>query len=170
MQSGENSPSGQDAGAPLADALAGWCNWADMIEAYRSMLGAGARGSGGEMPAPGSAGGQSQNRDLLGFMSQAYLVFATSGIRSWTRTARTYAEHYPALSRLLVPRSSPNANDPEEQGILLDDLRALLRELAELSGQESQWMQAELAKLEGQMLSGASRQAGDYARQWKCKS
>ena len=170
MQSGEYSPGEQDAGAPLSDALAGWCNWADMIEAYRSMLGAGATGSRNEMPAPGPVAGLSQNRELLAFMSQAYLVFATSGIRYWSSAARTYAEYYPALSRLLTARSSPNSNDPEEQGILLDRLRALLRELAELSGQESRWMQAELAKLEGQMLSGASRQAGDYARHWQYKS
>jgi hypothetical protein len=103
-------------------------------------------------------------------MSQAYLMFVTSGIRYWSRAARTYAEYYPALSRLMTARSSPNSNDPEEQRILLDRLRALLRELAELSGQESRWMQAELAKLEAQMLSGASGQAGDYVRRWKYKS
>lgn len=173
MQPGKDKAGEEDTTPLVTDALAGWCAWADMLEAYLSVLGARATGSQEDTGTPGPDGGPAagfpQNRALLGFMSQACLVFAASGARYWTRAAQIYAEYSPAIYRMLAASSSRSVSDPEDQRILLDRIRALLRELAELPGQESQWMQAELAKLEGQMLSGASRQEGDYVRRAKYK-
>ena len=171
MQGGKNAVGAGDVNPSISDALAGWSAFAEML---RSGLGAGAAGSrdGTKTSGPdgGPASGFSRDRGLLlGFMSQACLVFAISGLRYWTRAAQIYAEHSPALYRLMTASSSSNLGDPEEQRILLDRLRALLRELAELPGEESRWMQVELEKLEGQALWGAGGQAGDFRGRKKMK-
>jgi len=173
MQIDRDKASEQDASPSVSDALAGWRAWAEMLQTYRSMLGGSATGSGDDTGLPGPERGPAadlwQDRALPAFMSQACLVFATSGLRYWTRAAQIYGEYCPVLGQLLSATNSRSLDSTEEQRILLDRLRALLRELAELPGQESQWMQAELAKLEGQMLSGANGMAGDYTRRWRYK-
>lgn len=153
------------------EALAGFCAWADMLEAYRSMI---SPPAAADTEAPGLGAGTDaasfpQNKALLGFMNQAFLVFATSGVRYWTRSMQTYAKCFPELYGLLTAKNSRNLADTGVQRILLDRLRAMLRELADLPGQESRWMQAELAKLEEQMLSGASRQEGGHVRRARYK-
>jgi hypothetical protein len=110
-------------------------------------------------------------QDLMTFMAQAYLVFMTSGFRYWRRLADIYGRYYPAISRSFLGMNSDPSRSRERLSLLIDDLRACLREMADLPSQESRLLQAELEKIEWKLWPTADAEdEAHYWRRWRAKS
>jgi hypothetical protein len=133
------------------------------------------------MPRPGSAAasGPPGNEgpaadDTLARIVQLYLICLTSGLRYWSRVAETWARIAPALARGLAAMNGAPGGSAEERASLLDELRAGLRELAELPAEEWRALETELERLGRGGHPGRSEGAdraggGPYWRRWEAK-
>lgn len=85
--------------------------------------------------------------DVMDFMRRAYLAYMTSAMRSWRRLAELYGHYYQAMTDSVMEISAGTSESEEARRILIDNIRAYLREMVELPGQEARWLQAELEKI-----------------------
>jgi hypothetical protein len=100
-----------------------------------------------------SAPAYGQAAQLLG---QVMLAWAASGLRSWARTAEICGASLPVILDGLAEAAGRSNRDPAEQARRLEELRASMRELAELPGRESQRLRMEIERI----LLGGGRDAG----------
>ena len=106
-------------------------------------------------------------------LGQIMLAWAASGLRSWARTAEICGKSLPLVVDSLADATGRSNGDGAEQARRLDELRASLRELAELPGRESQRLQMEIQRI----LLGAAPDAGPHGgggddvhwRRWESK-
>lgn len=125
-------------------------------------------GKRGEPPALGSLAADSGN--VFGFLGQVYVLFMISGFRYWMRSAEVWGRVVPAIVGRLQKLSNNSGGGDEARAALIDELRASLRELAELPGQESRVLQAELDRLAGTMSPRTDGdKAGPHRRRWEVK-
>jgi hypothetical protein len=109
-------------------------------------------------------------RNLMDFLAQANLVFMTSSFRYWRRLTEIYGSYYPAISRSLLETIADRSGSGEERGLLIDNLRACFREMANLPCQESRLLQAELEQIERAIWSATEdEKAAPYWRRWRVK-
>jgi hypothetical protein len=112
----------------------------------------------------------SDYRNLMDFLAQANLVLMTSSFRYWRRLTEIYASYYPAISRSWLETIADRSGSGEERRLLIDNLRACFREMANLPCQESQLLQAELEQIERAIWSITEDQkAAPYWRRWRVK-
>ncbi|HYB40355.1 MAG TPA: GMC oxidoreductase, partial [Candidatus Methylomirabilis sp.] len=106
---------------------------------------------------------------LLGQLGPACAV---SGLRYWARVAELWGRAMPAVAKTLL-EADPLERPGALGGAVLDELRAGLRELAELPGEESRRLLAELERLAGAVRPDARAPAADDAeapwRRWNVK-
>jgi len=108
--------------------------------------------------------------DLLNVMAQASLTWMNSGFRYWRRWLEIYASYYPAIMHSVQVMSSDPGKWEEARGVLIDNLRAYLREMAELPWQESRRLQAEFERIVGEVWPSAEGGQGEPHRRrarWK---
>ncbi len=116
------------------------------------------------------AGATGKAADLASLVAQTYLIAVVSGLRYWRRVAETYRTHESAIARSLVARAAvPNMSDGELRA-LIDEIRAYLREVGDVSFQEARIVQTDLDKLAAEVARVASN-GGESAhrRRWKTK-
>ena len=99
----------------------------------------------------------------LGFIGQAYLIAATSGLRYWGRVAETCGEH-----QLDFIRAMGGGEPPAE---VLDGLQAYARKLGDVSLQEARLFQAELDRLAIAFAAPGdpSAPSDEHRRRWRVK-
>jgi hypothetical protein len=103
-------------------------------------------------------------------MAQASLAWMRSGFSYWRGWAEIYASHYPVMMQSLQAMTADPGRWQEARGVLIDNLRAYLREMAELPWQESRRLQAELEKIAGQVWPApAGGQEEPYRRRANVK-
>jgi hypothetical protein len=108
--------------------------------------------------------------NLVDFLAQANLVFMASSFRYWRRLTEIYGTYYPTISRSLLEAIADRSGSGEERGLLLDNLRACFREMADLPCQESRLLQAELDQIERAIWSATEEEkAAPYWRRWRVK-
>jgi hypothetical protein len=124
-------------------------------------------GANEDMP-PGGATGKAA--DLASLVAQTYLIAVVSGLRYWRRVAETYRTHESAIARSLMARAAVPSMSDGERRALIDEIRAYLREVGDVSFQEARIVQTDLDKLAAEVARVVSN--GDesaHRRRWKTK-
>jgi hypothetical protein len=105
--------------------------------------------------------------DIASFLGQTWMVAASSGLRYWWRLAGMYGEHQAGLLQALM--SSGLSED--ERRAMIDELRAYVRGLGDVSLQEARVLQSELERLSHGLAagSGLGSEHGPHRRRWRAK-
>jgi hypothetical protein len=114
-------------------------------------------------PSPGALGAVPP---ALGVVGQVGGAFMASGLRYWSRLAEVWMRVLPTL---YAAAAQGPAADGDGAAALGDDLRAALRELAELPCQESRRLQAELDRIVSPGATAAPDPDAPYWRRWDAK-
>jgi hypothetical protein len=105
--------------------------------------------------------------DIAGFLGQTWMVATTSGLRYWGRLAQMYGEHQAGVLRALMS----GGLSEDERRVMIDELRAYVRDLGDVSLQEARALQSELERLsQGLAVSVDSGAAhAGHRRRWRAK-
>lgn len=105
--------------------------------------------------------------DLAGFLGQTWMVAASSGLRYWARLAQTYGEHQAGLLRALMS----TGRSEDERRAMIDELRAYMRDLGDVSLQEARVLQSELERLSHGLAAAVGPEAArnPHRRRWRAK-
>jgi hypothetical protein len=127
-----------------------------------------------EWPPAGAPGpsGPAGEADLASLMAQALMVGAASALRYWRGLVGIYGKHEPALMQRLARPAMTQSSTPEtEDPLLVDALRALLREIGTVAVQEARRLETELEQIGEAVAHGLDEPgaAGAYRRRWKVK-
>jgi hypothetical protein len=109
--------------------------------------------------------------DLAGLAARAYLVAAASGLRFWSRLARSYGDYQSsALPSVLAQVTGTSVSEAQRRG-LAEDFRKYLREVSDLSVQEARLLQSEFEKLAEAAASAVAdgEASSGFHRRWKAK-
>jgi hypothetical protein len=120
-----------------------------------------------DMPQGGATG---KTADMASLVAQSYLIAMVSGLRYLRRVAETYRTHESAIVRSLMARAAVPSTSDGERRALIDEIRAYLREVGDVSLQEARIVQTDLDKLAAEVARVASN--GDesaHRRRWKTK-
>jgi hypothetical protein len=122
--------------------------------------------------APGSSD-PAGDTDLASFMVQTLMIGAASTLRYWRDLVGIYARHQPGLMQSLARRAMTRSSTPETGDLLLvDALRACLREVGDVAVQEARRFETELEQI-GDAVARAVDEPGApaaYRRRWKAKA
>jgi hypothetical protein len=143
-----------------------------MFDLWRRMA-TGAAGSGASDAAisRGTSGRVDPALDpqaLMSFMARSYMTVMGCGLRCLSGWAHIHSRHLSSISRGMSAMSSAPGRNPQDQTMMVDELRAYLRELMELPYEECRRALAELQNLEFSILPEAG--AGDHPRRWRAKA
>ena len=148
MRGGAADPSG-----PLAAMLA---PWADFARAYGAPPPRGAPPAGS---AEAAREALEQVSDLSPALAEAAMVAAISAFRYGRALAEICARHQGSVVQAMLDRARGQAGPAATEGrVLVDDLRACLREIGEAASLEARRLQAELDQV-SELLARAA--AGD---------
>jgi len=129
------------------------------------------KGSGaGDQEQPGSSpplGGG----DASTVVAQAFLTMAANGMRCWGRFVQAYGRHQSGILRAVLASQRGGGLTELEAQAIAEDIRAYLREVADVSLQEARLLHLELERL-GERLASATAGAGVASapvRRWRVK-
>jgi hypothetical protein len=120
-------------------------------------------------PGPSDPAGES---DLASLLAQASMVGAASALRYWRDLVAIYGKHEPALMQRLARPAMTQFSAPETEDLLLvDALRAFLREIGNVAVQEARRLETELEQIGEAAARGIDEPGatGAYRRRWKVK-
>lgn len=104
------------------------------------------------------------------FLGEAWPVLMVSGIRYWARAAEMWVKLLQVGAQSLGPGSADATRAAEDHAVRLDALRAGIRELVDLPGEESRRLQAELDKIAARIWPVTeSDKPGGHWRRWTVK-
>jgi len=150
-----------------------------LVDAMRLLASTGGPGAASAETGTSPNGDDRAGGDAAQLLGRLSLVWMTSGIRYWARAAEIWARALPSLARALADSGAAGATSAgagaserpaEARKILIDELRACLRLLAELPVDEGRRVQAELEAVlrgAGEEPSGPADQP--WRRRWKAK-
>ena len=123
--------------------------------------------SAGDRGVPGGTAIGQEMTDMAGFLAQTWMVAAASGFRYWRRMAETYGQHQSGLMQAMAT----GGLSEDERRTMIDELRAYVRELGDLSLQEARLLQHELERLSFGLAASADAPVGDreHRRHWRVK-
>ena len=129
-------------------------------DAERGRLGADVGGAGARLDGAAQA------------VSQAILMCAASGFRYWARTAEIWSQAVPLIVTALANGDLQPGRDQATNAARVDELRRVLRQLAEVPADESRRLQQALERLllrvEPATTTGTP-DAETYWRRWDAK-
>jgi hypothetical protein len=121
--------------------------------------------------APGSSAAAG-DADLAALLAQALVIGAASTLRYWRDLVGIYGKHQPALMQRLARRAMTQSSAPASEDLLLiDAMRACLREIGDVAVQEARRLAAELDEI-GEAIARTVDEPGPsaaYRRRWKAK-
>ena len=113
-----------------------------------------------------------EGTDLSSPIAHALMVGATSTLRYWRGLAEIYARHQGILMRAAALRTMAHTQGSKaEDRLLVDELRALFREISDVAMQEARRLESELEQV-GEAFAHGTDQPGPletYRRRWKAK-
>ncbi len=109
--------------------------------AFRELTETGVGALGGEWSM--SPDGTAKAADVASLVAQAYLAATVSGFRYWRRVAQTYGTHQSSILQSLLAKSAASSMSDEERCALIEEIRAYLREVGDVSLQEARIFQSE---------------------------
>ena len=124
--------------------------------------------------APNAAvpGGFAGDTDVASTIARALMVEVTSTLRYWRGLAGVYSRHQGTLMQAATRRTmAPSPTSEAENRLLVDELRALLREVGEVAMQEARRLENELAQIGDALAHGTGEPDPSVAhrRRWKAK-
>jgi hypothetical protein len=149
-----------------------WAPFLDPIlraaSAFRELTEAGVSTLGGEAAAPDRA---PKAAGVASLVAQAYLAAAVSGFRYWRRVAQTYGAHQSSILQSLLAGGAGAGLSDDERRALVEEIRAYLREVGDVSLQEARILQSELEKLSAGVAEagGAAAESSTHRRRWRAK-
>ncbi|HTS54646.1 MAG TPA: hypothetical protein VMH26_15330 [Burkholderiales bacterium] len=146
--------------------------WSQMLDVWRRM----AVGAAGPAATDATAaGGRGATGDpaldpqaLMTFLAQSYMTVMGCGLRCLSGWAHIHSRHLASISRGMSAMGGGPGGSSQDPALMLDELRAYLRELMELPYHECRRALAELQSLEFSILPEA--RAGDHPRRWRAKA
>jgi hypothetical protein len=171
MPSGSNDPHGGGGGGPV-DPLQIFASTIQhsFLTGLAALQCTTSRGPG-EIDPSQDAAEQPRDSDLAALAARAYLVTAASGLRFWSRLARSYGDYQSsALPSALARATGTSVPEAQRRG-LAEDFRKYLREVSDISLQEARLLQLELEKLAEAAASAVDDgEPGSIShRRWKVK-
>jgi hypothetical protein len=152
----------------LVDASAGFATLLSELVARRAQFGA-ATAAGRAL----GSGDLPQGGELYTLLTQTWVVCATSALLYWRDLAEVYVSHQPALIQSVARGAMPAQLSTPEEGdrLLADELRACLREIGEVAGQQARRLQSELERISEAVAHGFDQPDApeSYQRRWKAK-
>lgn len=105
--------------------------------------------------------------EIIGFLGQTWMVAATSGLRYWGRLAHMYGEFQAVLLQALMS----DRLSEDDRRAMIDELRAYVRDLGDVSFQEARVLQSELERLSHGLAAAAGSAAAhaQHRRRWRAK-
>ena len=136
--------------------------------AFRELTETGVSAIGGEAASPDGAPNAAGVASLV---TQAYLAAAVSGFRYWRRVAQTYGAHQSSILQSLLAGGAGAGVSDDERRALIEEIRAYLREVGDVSLQEARILQSELEKLSAEVAGagGAAAEPSKHRRRWRAK-
>jgi hypothetical protein len=133
--------------------------------AFRELTETGVSTLGGEADAPDGA---PKAAGVASLVAQAYLAAAVSGFRYWRRVAQTYGAHQSGILQSFLAGGGVSG---DERRALIEEIRAYLREVGDVSLQEARILQSELEKLSVEVAEagGAAAEPSNHRRRWRAK-
>jgi hypothetical protein len=129
--------------------------------------------AGQHTPTPSSpaAGDFAQGTDVSSPVAHALMVGVTSTLRYWRGLAGVYAKHQSILMQVAAGRTMvPSMRSEAENRLLVDELRAFLREVGEVAMQEARRLEGELEQIGDTLAHGKGQPEPSAAyRRWKAK-
>lgn len=112
-----------------------------------------------------------KDSDFAAVAARAYLVAAASGLRFWSRLARSYGDYQSCALPSVLARATGTSVSEAQRRSLAEDFRKYLREVSDLSIQEARLLQLELEKLAEAAASSVDdgEPSAVYHRRWKAK-
>ena len=143
-----------------------------MFDLWRKMAGGAAASPPSGAAAPPAAGAMIDPaldpQGFMTFMAQSYMAVMGCGLRCLSGWAHIHSRYLGSISRGMSAMATGSGQGPQDQAVLVDELRAYLRELMELPYDECRRALAELQTLESSILPQA--RAGEHTRRWRGKS
>jgi hypothetical protein len=97
------------------------------------------------------------SNDPVALVVRANALMLSHGTRYWLDWQKLLARHLPAIRRRLEALNDKGAKDQETKAALIDDVRAYLREMAELPARHGRWLQHDIELLETDVFSKAKQ-------------
>jgi len=124
--------------------------------------------SGG--PEAASPDGFAAGINISALMGRAMMVGAASTIRYWRNMAGVYARHQATLVQAMARRgTAPAPTRQAEDRLLVDNLRAFLRDIADVAMQEARHLESELDLIGEALAATITDPDPEYRRRWKAK-
>ena len=119
---------------------------------------------------PPGSDGASAAAELRELMIRTFVATAGSSLRYWRELAELYARKV-SLLQSEARRALGELPPSQAERVLLDELRGMFRELADVGLTEAARLGAELEQIGGSVLdaAGASAPSGPYQRRWRAK-
>ena len=172
MPSGSNDPHGGGGGGPV-DPLQIFASTIQhsFLTGLAALQSATSRGLGETDTSQDAAEQPVKDGDLAALAARAYLVTAASGLRFWSRLARSYGDYQSSALPSALARATGTIVSEDQRRGLAEDFRKHLREVSDISVQEARLLQLEFEKLAEAAASavddGEPNSTGH--RRWKVK-
>jgi hypothetical protein len=124
------------------------------------------------MPNAAAPGDFAGDTDVSSTIARALMVEMTSTLRYWRGLADVYSRHQGTLMQAAARRTmAPSPNLEAENRLLVDGLRAFLREVAEVAMQEARRLENELEQIGDALAHGTGQPdpSAAHRRRWKAK-
>jgi hypothetical protein len=123
-------------------------------------------------PTSSAPGDFADGTDVSRPIAQVLMVGVTSTLRYWRGLAGVYARHQGILMRAAALRAVAHSQGSKaEDRLLVDEVRAFLREVGDVATQEARRLESEL-EIVGETFAHGTDQPGPwetYQRRWKAK-
>ena len=145
-------------------------SWADLLRAMSSLT-TGIATLGGPAAGDGPRPAKEDEPQLVALLGEISLILATSGARYWLGAAETLAKLLPAIDGNLGASREDPTRAAAARASLINELRAALRSLTDLSYQESRRAQAEFENFARRLAPDVTSEASsEHWRRWTVKS
>jgi hypothetical protein len=172
MPSGSNDPHGGAGGGPV-DPLQIFASTMQhsFLTGLAALQSTTSRGLGETETSQDAAEQPVKDGDLAALAARAYLVTAVSGLRFWSRLARSYGDYQSSALPSALARATGTSESEAERRSVAEDFRKYLREVSDISLQEARLLQLELEKLAEAAASAVDDGEPSPTRQrrWKVK-
>ncbi len=138
-----------------------------MLEMARLMADTLSTGSDEQAPANETSNRSRGAKEPVGLVIKANATLLTSAVRFWLRWQELVSKHVPTISRNLADIQANPKRKEELRALLIDNMRAYTREMAELPCEQCRLVRQDLEKMEAQLFGAAQEKEG--RRRWKAK-
>jgi len=113
--------------------------------------------------------GSPEYRAMVDLLTQVHLAYMRSGLRYMNRWIESCSTYYPKIVHALSNAAAKPDRRSDAIGAVMDDLKAYMREMAQLPLDESRRLQAELEEMLQTFRAAGGDAGGPYRRRRRAK-